>query len=54
VLDIPTFRGADCDTGRYLVVEKFRERVSVSKQIRNKFYMEKFNLHKLNAMEDKE
>jgi hypothetical protein len=54
VLDIRSFRGADCDIGLYLVVAKVRERLSVGKQITNKYYMEKFNLQELNAVEDKE
>jgi len=32
VLDGRSFRGADCDTGQYLVVAKVRERLTVSKQ----------------------
>ena len=29
---VRSFRGADCDTDRYLVVAKVRERLTVSKQ----------------------
>jgi len=29
---IRSFRGANCDTGNYLVVVKFRERLAVSKK----------------------
>jgi hypothetical protein len=32
VLDIPSFRAADCDTDQYLVVAKIRERLAVNKQ----------------------
>jgi hypothetical protein len=35
-------------------VGKFRERLAVSKQIRHRFHMEKFNLKKLNEVEGKE
>ncbi len=36
ILDVPSFRGADCDTNHYMVVVKVRER---------------FNLRKLNELE---
>jgi endonuclease/exonuclease/phosphatase family metal-dependent hydrolase len=32
VLDVQSFRAADCDTDRYLVVAKIRERIAVNKQ----------------------
>jgi hypothetical protein len=32
ILDVQSFRAADCDTDHYLVVEKFRERLTVSKK----------------------
>ena len=32
VLDLRSFRGADCDTDQYLVIAKFRERLAVGKQ----------------------
>jgi len=37
ILDVRSFRGADCDTGHYVVVAKVRERLAVSKQAALKF-----------------
>jgi hypothetical protein len=37
ILNMQSFRGADCDTDRYLVVAKVRERLAVSKQAAQKF-----------------
>jgi hypothetical protein len=33
ILDVRSFRGADCDTDHYLVISKVRERLAVSKQV---------------------
>ena len=53
ILDVQSFRGADCDTDNYLVVAKVRERLAVSKQAVQKHDGEKFNLRKLKDLEVK-
>jgi len=54
ILEVRSLRGADCNTGHYLVAEKLwrdwhrrRERLEVSKQAAQKFDVERFNLRKL-------
>jgi hypothetical protein len=52
VLDVPSFRAADCDSDHYLVVVKVKERLADQRSQR--FHMERFNLKKLNDVEGKE
>jgi hypothetical protein len=54
VLDVRSFRAADCDTVHSLVVVKVKESLAVNKQRPQIFHMEKFYLKKLNEAEGKE
>jgi hypothetical protein len=54
ILDAQFFRGADCDTDHYLVVEKVRERLAVSKRAAQKIDTERFNVKKLDKGDVKE
>jgi hypothetical protein len=54
VLDVGSFRTADCDSDHNLVAAKVRERLAVNKQRSQRYHMERFNLKNLNEVEGKE
>jgi hypothetical protein len=54
VLDIRSFRAADCDTNHCLVVAKVRKILAVNKRRSHRFQKQWFNLKKLNEVEGKE
>ena len=53
VLDVQSFRRADCDVDHCLVVAEVRERLSVTKQETHKFCMGRFSLKKSIKVEHK-
>jgi hypothetical protein len=54
VLDVRSLVATDCDTGHYLMVATFRERLAVNKHRSHGFHTERFHLKKLNEVEGKE
>jgi hypothetical protein len=54
VLDVRSFRAANCDTDHYLVVVKVSNRLTVNKQISHSLHTERINRKKLNDVEGKE
>jgi benzoyl-CoA reductase/2-hydroxyglutaryl-CoA dehydratase subunit BcrC/BadD/HgdB len=51
MLDLRSFRAADCDADHYLVAAKLRERLTVNKQAAQKLNVERFKIRKLNELE---
>jgi hypothetical protein len=52
MLDVRPFRAANCDTDYYLMVAKVKERLAVSKQTTHRAHTERFDLKKLNKVEN--
>ena len=54
VVDIRTFRGADCNSDHYLVIGELRERLSVAKRVEQQVNIGRFNIPKLKDEETKQ
>jgi hypothetical protein len=54
ILDVRSFRGADCDSDHYLVVAEVRERLAVNKRMVKEMDVERFNLKHLNEVGNKQ
>jgi hypothetical protein len=54
VLDVRSYREADCDGDYYLEVANVKERLAVNKHRSQTFHMERFDFKKLNNVEGKE
>jgi hypothetical protein len=50
--EVRSLRGADSNTGYYLVAAKVTERLAVSKQAAQKFDVVRFDLRKLSELKD--
>jgi hypothetical protein len=53
MLDVRSFKRADCDTDHYQMVAKVRDRLAMSKQTWHRVHMGRFYLKKLNEVEGK-
>ena len=53
ILDIRSFRGADCDSNPYLLIAKLRERLSVAKRVDQIVDINRFDVRKFKVEEIK-